>query len=358
MSDKPRRVRASVPGKAILVGEHAAVYGSPALVAGVGLRLDALLETTGEVGVELRLPDLGHEEHCSFEELAEEASRARESWRRWQQGDGALPVVPAEARAGRVVRLAIAECVQAVGRRRFNSGAGLRITVRSGIPLGAGLGSSAAVAVAVASVVAAHADVRDESLIEAAAGEVEKRQHGAPSGVDVAAVLRGGVLRIVRAEQGLELESLSDAACERLGELMLYDSGAPTASTGEVVSAVRSLREKSPNLVRDAIAEIEGAEVELRAALEQGGSLLESVRRAHRALVTLGVVPREVQQWIAQLEQAGGAAKISGAGALEGPSAGLILALPAPGRSLPDVGSPWRRLTASLGAPGLRLSDS
>ena len=50
-------VIASVPGKLILMGEHAAVYQRPAVVAAVGMRSRVELEAA-EQGVMLDLPDL------------------------------------------------------------------------------------------------------------------------------------------------------------------------------------------------------------------------------------------------------------------------------------------------------------
>ncbi|MEM1244840.1 MAG: hypothetical protein AAGA81_20410 [Acidobacteriota bacterium] len=349
------RVLTTVPGKAILVGEHAAVYGAPALVAGVGLRLAAKLSATSSAGVDLDLPDLGHREQSPFDDLQREADAAREQWQSWQRGEGALPEVSPQSRPGRVVRLALAESLRAVRDRGADVPSGLRLEVRSELPLGAGLGSSAAVAVAVAAAVARLSGTLDNALIETVAGEVEKRQHGSPSGVDVAAVLRGGVLRVARGPEGLQFETLSAAASGRLDELSLLHSGSPGQSTGEVVSAVRSLRESSPAVVEGACAEIEGAETDLRTALEAGAALAPAIRRAHRALVSLGVVPEAVQRPIRWIEEAGGAAKISGAGALEGSGAGLVLAVLPEGTAA--VPSPWRRFEAPLGAPGLQTSE-
>ena len=53
-----RRVRASAPGKLILMGEHAVVYGYPALTTAVDLRLEVTLEQGNAPGVAVQLPQL------------------------------------------------------------------------------------------------------------------------------------------------------------------------------------------------------------------------------------------------------------------------------------------------------------
>lgn len=353
------RVTASVPGKAILVGEHAAVYGHPALVAGVGLRLTATLEGRGRGGraVEFALPDLGAREEHSWASLLEEAESARRGWEAWRDHRGELPMVAADDRAGRVVRLALAEAEAAL--RELGPGieqtlGGCVLTVSSELPLGAGLGSSAAVAV---SVIAAAARIAgqevDPSWIEAVAGQVERRQHGSPSGVDVAAVLRGGVLRFSHVGDTTVFESLSvgESEATALESLQLFHSGSPAESTGEVVAAVRSLRARQPELVADCFREIEEAGQDFHRTLLERRVSPEAVRRAHRALVGLGVVPEPVMRQIEEIERLGGAAKISGAGSLRGPGAGLVLAWCEEGAAEP----PWRRLQAPLGAAGLEV---
>lgn len=86
--------------------------------------------------------------------------------------------------------------------------------------------------------------------------------------------------------------------------------------------------------------------------------MIELLRAAEAALEELGVVPEGVRERVRAVEAAGGAAKISGAGALSGSAAGTLLAYhPDPdllGR-LPALALP--RYPVHLGAAGLRRED-
>ena len=70
----------SVPGKLILIGEHAAVFGQPALVTAVDLRLTAILEPSPGDGVLLRLVDIGCERRTDWDTILGWTRESRVSW--------------------------------------------------------------------------------------------------------------------------------------------------------------------------------------------------------------------------------------------------------------------------------------
>ncbi len=342
------RVEVSAPGKLILMGEHAVVYGQPALVAAVDLRLQVRLRRAPEVrGLRLSLPDLdppgdaaGLEAAVPWRQIDTETRQAAERWQRWYDAAGALPF---DAAGGvRAVRLAVGEARAAAERLglRVPEDVGAELEIRSELPVGAGFGSSAAMAVAI--VLAwwrwwgIEVEARDQSDLRAevqrTALEIERRQHGTPSGVDTAAVLHGGLLWARRRQDGSVEMELLEPAHDGLRELCVFHSGTPAETTGEVVAAVRARRRQRPTQVDAALDELGSAAHALRAYLTQQDApradLLAAVRHAEARLETLGVVPEPVRRRFRQLEAAGGAGKISGAGALSGEAAGCVLAVP------------------------------
>ena len=395
---------ASVPGKLILLGEHAAVYGRPALVAAVGLRLTATVEDApaaeGAAGVRIRLggpPAIAADATLGWEEVLAHAGAARAAWQRYSAAPGpatfAAPgpatfaAIAGPAREGgalHLLKIALAEAALQItpatprSPSRPSRGEGdapshpsvltgrdlprpVVLTVDSEIPVGSGFGSSAAAAVGVVLAYLAHRGVEpDPDLLHRVSLEVERRQHGSPSGVDNATVIRGGILEARRTESGVEIDPVP-VRSPALGSMRVFGTGLPAESTGTVVAAVRALRDRQPERVDaalDRLAELTG---DLRAELERPDERPDEVtgivREAEARLEELGVVPEPVRRLVRQIEQAGGAAKISGAGSLAGPAAGnLIVYHPEPERA-----AEWPflrgldRYDVELGAPGARI---
>jgi mevalonate kinase len=236
------------------------------------------------------------------------------------------------------------------------------VHVESRLPLGGGMGSSAATA---AALIAAALRLLDRSTdleaIEPLVLESERRQHGSPSGVDGAVVLRGGVQWVERAEAGLRFESLP-AGSSLLGELRVLDTGTPGQATGEVVAAVRQLRAADPTAFDRLLDQLEAAARRLRAALieNDGPALAGAMHDLQRGLELAGVVPPAVRELVRRIEARGGAAKVSGAGALAGPGAGcLVIYHPHPA-SLGAGGLivPESLLAVRLGGEGLRVEQA
>ncbi|HUO85923.1 MAG TPA: hypothetical protein VM617_00920, partial [Thermoanaerobaculia bacterium] len=113
----PRSVTASAPGKLILAGEHAVVYGRPALVAAVDLRLSATVVVRPERRprtVRIDVPRVGVVEEVSWARVRDYARAARERWEAWARGStGASSfAVVRGADATHVVKVALGEAAQ------------------------------------------------------------------------------------------------------------------------------------------------------------------------------------------------------------------------------------------------------
>ncbi|MFQ5527291.1 MAG: mevalonate kinase [Thermoanaerobaculia bacterium] len=357
---------ASAPGKLILMGEHAAVYGVPAVTASVGLRTAARVAPR-PIGssVALELTDLGLREELSWDGVLEYGERRRALWTEYQAAPS--PERFSALRAGEeagVVKIAMAETLRFLEREPAEAHREpLRLSVRSELPMGSGFGSSASVAVAVVAALVASLtseSAPDPSTVAEVVLEAEKRQHGQPSGVDHTTVLRGGFLFLTREDEGLKIERLSRPSWFLPG-VRVFDSGPPDQATGEVVAAVRELESRDSEAFATLLSRMEGAVREFAAALACSEpawpAVLGSVKAFERSLEALGVVPEPARDAIVRIEAAGGAAKISGAGALSGRGAGSLIVFWPPGadgdprRILAD----YRPLDADLGSPGLEV---
>ncbi|HSS78192.1 MAG TPA: hypothetical protein VLV54_15785 [Thermoanaerobaculia bacterium] len=348
-------IAVSAPGKLILMGEHAVVYGRPALVAALDRRLTVRVAPRPDGAVHLDLPGLDHAEETSWEALRAYAHSVRESWHAYsrQPSPESFRTVQ-RADPAHVVKVALGEVAETLiapppktlitpalfsqppprppGEEGEQQGylPGLSLRVDSDLPIGSGFGSSAATAVAViAGALAFRGVPLDPRRIEPLALEVERRQHGLPSGVDSATVLFGGLLWARKlAAGGLETERLP-ATSPLLSRLRVYDTGMPAESTGAVVAAVRARRDRDPaaheNLLDRIAAATRGFRAQLELPVEDPAVTVDLIREGHACLQALGVVPDEVGALIRRVEAEGGAGKLSGAGALSGPGAGCVL---------------------------------
>ena len=334
------------------------VYGRPALVAAVDRRLTARLAPLAGAPadrVRLDLPDLGEIEETSWPAVREYARRVRQRWE-----DYARQPSPERFRELRgddpahVVLVALGEALESLGEDPPMAG---QLRVDSRLPIGSGFGSSAATATAViAACLAWRAAPLDPGRIERLALEAERRQHGLPSGVDTATVVRGGLLWARKTDAGLETETI-ERRSPLLAHLRVYDTGAPPEPTGAVVAAVRSRRDRDAagfeRLLDRMEAAARGLHEEFTAVPVRA---LDLIREHEACLEELGVVPEPVREVVRRVEGEGGAAKISGAGSLSGPGAGSLLVY----HPDPDRIAGWRFLEpfpfhpVQLGAPGLR----
>jgi mevalonate kinase len=258
--------RGNAPGKVIVTGEHAVVYGHRA----VAMAIDR--------GTEVELTPI----------------------------DGPTTIVEApidDARLQRCVALLL-------------PANGLSVRIRSTLPIGRGLGSSASLSVALVRAIASYEGRTapyDECFEKAFVAE--RHFHGTPSGIDHATVASGGAL--VFDPKGPEFSELplTDA------RLVAIDSG----TAGDTKVLVAQVRARIAEL-RPVIDEIGAVSEAVIARLSAGGTLFDAapeLRENQRLLATLGVSTGRIDTLVAwALEHGAAAAKLSGAG-----GGGIVIAL-------------------------------
>ena len=243
-------------GKLILSGEHAVVYGHPALAMAVDLGTTVTLtEHDGPT----RPGD------CAFVDERLLAALAL--------------VLPAH---------------------------GLQVHIHSELPVGRGMGSSAALAVALVRAFASlnHEPVSDDEAFRRAF-TIEQVFHGTPSGLDHAVSSRGGVLRFVRGDPPT-VTQLDPPPWT----VVALDSG----SAGDTAVLVAGVRSRRPGIdpVLDRIGALTDEVVTHLNDLDTVGPLLTE---NHRLLQQIGV-STDTLDALVELSLGAGArgAKLSGAG--------------------------------------------
>jgi mevalonate kinase len=313
-----KRVVATVPGKLILMGEHAVVYGRPAVVASVGLTARVAM-TPRDRGVAIELPDIDFRSELSWSEILDYARRARSAWVDYSRRPG--PETFDRVRGedpDHLIKVALGEVAEGTAPDSLPA---LGVEVESEIPIGAGFGSSAATAVGV---VAAALEMLglpgDAPQVDRLAMEAERRQHGLPSGVDHRTVLHGGLTWAQTGPKGdLEVEEFA-ADPELLAGFHVFHTGAPEETTGAVVAEVRRRKREARGWFDEVLDRMGRRVVEFHDLLSDADAGPEEVTRVVRdyehCLEEIGVVPMGVRDVVRRVEASGGAAKISGAGGL------------------------------------------
>lgn len=248
-------------GKLILLGEHAVVHGQPALAFAVDRGTHATIEPAS--------------------------------------GATTLDAPFANDKVREAVHLAV-------------GASGRRVTLRSDLPVGRGMGSSASLAVAL--VRARRQWPGDGGGTEFdLAMPIERVFHGNPSGVDVAVACHGGVVRYQRGP----VPTIEALPCPRWRGVVV-DTG-KVGVTSELVAGVTSRRPAIDPLLERLGALVEAAQAVLHDARALGPLLTE----AHQLLGAIGVSTPELDAIVRAVLDAGAlGAKLSGAG-----GGGVVLAL-------------------------------
>ena len=305
IGDLSHMTTASAPGKIILFGEHAVVYGRPALAVPVTqVHADVDISDADSAGIWIQAPDI----HLHAE----------------------LNTLPSDHPIASVLH-------NLFFLARVSPFPNVEIKITSTIPVASGLGSGAAVTVALTRALSAHIKyTMTDDQINAFAYEIEKLHHGTPSGIDNTVVTYAKPVYFIK---GQAIETFK---VRQPFTIVIGDTGI-SAPTKESVADVRKLWEADKVKWENVFNEIADISFSARRVIEEGwvkmlGALMDE---NHALLQHMTVSSSELDKLVSAARNAGAlGAKMSGGG-----RGGNMLALVEPdkaeavARSLMEAGA-------------------
>lgn len=282
------KITYSAPAKTILSGEHSVVYGKPALVSAINPRLE--FTVTDE-----KTETDDHDNQKAIQEIQD--------------------IVLNYLKKNNINFL----------EKPFSH------SISSDIPIGRGMGSSAAFSVAgVAALLHFFTGKEfDKSVINQLAYLVEKHFHGIPSGVDSSASCLGGLIFYRKEFEFLkQISSLNFKIPLNIqSKLFLIDSGKPEESTGEMVANVGKKYNETPKETDDLLCKIERITKRMVVSIvKEDAKLFQSaIEENNQLLSDLGIVSEITNTLLDELKQFG-VGKVTGGGGKKSGS-GFILFL-------------------------------
>jgi mevalonate kinase len=267
----------SAPAKVILSGEHSVVYGRPALVCTINRRLN--FSVSKEKLLDKKKADKNEEKIVKLIEK-------------------------------NVVSYLKKNKIPHLEKKYF-------FKIDSNIPLGCGLGSSAALSVAATAGFLKLFTGKNFSkeTINQLAYQIETYFHQNPSGVDNTASCFGGLIYYRKEFEFLKNISFLNFKIPKEFSLFLIDSGKPEEDTKTMVKMVTEKYKKNLSLMESILFDMEKTTKKMVLAIKEGNKNLfqEAILDNEIFLEMLGVVSSKTKKLLQRLS-AFGVGKITGAG--------------------------------------------
>ena len=280
-----KKVTVSAPGKLMLFGEHAVVYGRPCIVTAVNQRMKTTVELTSEPDFELNAPDV------KVLDYKKPMSKV---------GSGEIP------KGAKFVEIALKNFLD-----KYPFEGGIKVSTTSEFSSEFGFGSSSASTVcmikALSELIGDNLD--NKSIFDLSLKTVLDIQ-GKGSGFDVAAATYGGTLYYITPGKVIEPINISSLP------LIVGYSGIKF-ETVTLVNQVAKLAEKYPQVVENIYSQIEKLVNQAKVALiNQDWQTLGDLMNFNEGLLaSLGVEGQKLADMIYSARDAGAyGAKLSGSG--------------------------------------------
>lgn len=306
------------PAKLILSGEHSVLYGHEALAIAVNRYAESRISSHLLPKIVFHFLNLDYARSFTLQALTVLKHRLQEQYYDFLQGNCSIREVlkmPFE-----LLQFAVSNVLE---KMNIALPHGIEIHTSSNIPMGCGMGSSAASVMSIIFALAHFLKIdilpsldTSPSRFLTLGKEAENLQHGRSSGLDLQLALQGGCLQFK--EGKVEKRFQPDLS------FTVVQTGKPETTTGQCVMDVAPYFNKE-NMGKHFAC----VTLAMAVALEQGNmeEMKRLVQENHRLLQYIGVVPLKVSAFIDDIEKRGGAAKICGAGATAGQKGGVVWVL-------------------------------
>lgn len=308
----PRSICVRTPGKLILSGEHAVVHGNPAIGIAVNRYMDVTLTRYPFLKLSFNLMSIDFQRQFTLGALRKLKSKINKHYKAFSDGKKRISDVLEHP-----FELALFTAINVIDSFKQHLPNGLDIATHSTIPVGCGMGSSAASVVSLIHALSKilNMDLPLERYIELGI-ESENLQHGRSSGFDIHITHQGGCLYF----DGDRYDALDFPTH---WPIHLIHTGKPSTGTGETVAHAK------PFITQERLQAFARVTNTLRSAITNNN--LESAQRAlrenHHLLREIQVVPNHVNHFIEACRDIGLSGKICGAGCHQGDHAGMLILL-------------------------------
>jgi len=291
-------VRASAPGKAILFGEHAVVYGKPAIAVAVDKRASVTIREGNNDHIQVKIPELN-----VYGVINTETGVVSQL-----NSEGEVDQKPGTTDVGIMKFIKSALSQTDLGSSPDH---GLDITVDLEIPIGAGLGSSAAITIATLAAAARYngQELSLENLAQMG-HQVELEVQGAASPLDTTVSTLGGFLYFTHEKGAQKIKPALEMP------LVVGYTSHP-GNTGFLVSEVRKLCQAHPTIIKPILDIMETVTNQARESITRGDEkqVGELMNINQGLLDSLGVNTAELSRLIYHARRAGATgSKLTGAG--------------------------------------------
>ena len=296
-------VKSSAPGKIHLIGEHSVCYGYPAIISAIEKRTVVKIKKAKKIKIKNNA--LGEEGEFEIKQVLKTAEKCRDLWQEGCKKNNFSKLFRfLKSSALNFNKAAVGLILEKTKTKK-----GFSLEVESELPLGMGLGSSASFSVSLSMAISEFLSIRlSKKEINQMAFEIEKINHGRPSGGDNFISTFGGTVWFERGKwTHINLPSF-------LKEIALvFLPRKKGTTTAKLIQKVRSLpaklrEEKTKNIASAAYKMREGIKKENPKAIS------DSINAAQESLRELGVSTPKVEKIVTAVRSIGGAAKLSGAG--------------------------------------------